>query len=357
MNHRLVTLEALTTYSADTTRIIDINLVDPISALIFDLEVHNSAAGSMTNHPVACMTKVELVDGSNVLFSLSGPELEALDWYEHKTFRSNYNYALAGSYVCRFIGYQFGRYLWDPRFALDPKRFANPQLKVSLDYDAGGLSPTYNKLGIWAAVFDQKAVSPEGFLMTKEIKSKTETGAGHDYTDMPLDYPYRKLLIRSQKAGTEPNALLSNFKLSEDHDKRIPYNHGTEDILRAIMAQYPPVEETYFFALDTSQRYLMIAPTTRVTGWDTVWGETSVARAPALYDGDGGRLKVIAGVVGLNDMIGVQGWLPHGTWAIPFGDQDDPADWYNVSGIGSLRLDITVVGAETHQIIGQQLRA
>ncbi len=71
MNYRMATLHALKSYTADTTEIIDVNVRDPISQLIIELRVGNTA-DEMQAHPIACLTKIELVDGSDVLFSLSG---------------------------------------------------------------------------------------------------------------------------------------------------------------------------------------------------------------------------------------------------------------------------------------------
>jgi hypothetical protein len=353
------TIFASKTFSADAVEIIDLDVADPISALVFDLQIHNSAAGSMTLHPLASVPKIEIVDGSDVLFALSALETEALQWYNHKGFPSNYNYALAGGYVCRYVHVNFGRFLWDPLYAFDPTKFKNPQLKVTIDLDGGGLNPTYVKVAVHAMLFDQKLVSPEGFLMSKEIKNYTPTGAGHEYTDLPTDFPYRKLLLKCQTAGTEPGQKLTNLKITEDQDKRVVYDHQPDDILRAIAAQYPPVQETYFFASTTTNRYLMIAPTTRVTARSCEWAEAAAAHDTALYDGDGGRLKVITSAVGDNLMIGVEGWLPHGVYAIPFGDQLNPEDWYDVTKIGSLKADINSYAAATGgiQLFLEQLRS
>lgn len=359
MNHRMVTLFAQKTYSADFTEIIDINLSDPISALVFDLQIHNSAAGSMTLHPLASIPKLEIVDGSDVLFSLTSLEADALQWYNHKGFPSNYNYALAGGYVCRYVHLNFGRFLWDPLFAFDPSKFKNPQLKVTIDLDGGGLNPTYVKVAVHALVFDQKVITPAGFIMAKEIKSWTPGAAGHEYTDLPTDYPYRKFLLKCQTAGTEPGQKLTNLKLSQEQDKQVIFDHQPDDILRAIAADYPQVEESYFFASAATQRFLMIAPTTRVTALSAEWAEAAAAHDTALYDGDGGRLKVITNAVGDNLQIDAKGWLPHGVYAIPFGDQVDPEDWFDVRNIKSLRADVNAYTAATGgiQIFIEQLRS
>jgi len=341
MNHRMSTIFATKTYSADAVEIIDINLVDPISAMSFDLQTYNAAAGSMTLHPLACFKKIEILDGSDVLFSLSGLEMEALDWYNNKAFRKAWNMALATNYFVRPVGINFGRFLWDPEFAFDPTKFRNPQLKVTMDLDAGGLNPTYLKMGVHALCFDEKTISPRGFFMSKEVKDYVPTGTGHEYTDLPVDFPYRKILLKCQTAATQPGFLLTNFKLSEEQDKRVVYDKGPDEILAAIMASWPQVTESYFFAFNTAARYLMIAPTTEVTSWATVWAAAAAHTVPALYGGDGGQLITIADANPSNMMVGVQGWLPHGVYCIPFGNQQDPEDWYDVRKINSLKADIT----------------
>jgi hypothetical protein len=359
MNHRMSTIFASKTYAADAVEIIDLDVADPISALVFDLQIHNSAAGSMTLHPLASVPKIEIVDGSDVLFALSALEADALQWYNHKGFPSNYNYALAGGYCCRYVHINFGRFLWDPLFAFDPSKFKNPQLKITIDLDGGGLNPTYVKVAVHAMLFDQKMISPTGFLMSKEIKNYTPTGGGHEYTDLPTDYPFRKFLLKCQTAGTEPGQLLTNLKITEDQDKRVIFDHQPDDIIRAVLADYPQVEEDYWFALNTSNRYLMTAPTTRVTAYGEVWAAAAVAQDPAFYDGDGGRLKTIAAANPSNTQIHVRGWLPHGVFMIPFGDQMNPEDWYDVTTIGSLKADINSYAAAAGgiQLFLEQLRS
>lgn len=357
MNHRMATLHALKSYTADTTEIIDVNVRDPISQLIIELRVGNTL-DEMQAHPIACLTKIELVDGSDVLFSLSGYEAEALDWYSSKGInRCNWNYWLGGTST-RFIVVNFGRHLWDEVLALDPAQFSNLQLKLSLDINAGGNTATSNSLQVFAALFDEKVITPVGFLMSKEIKNYPLTSGGHEYTDLPTDYAYRKLLFRSLLAGTEANQTIANFKLSEDVDKRVIVDAHPDDILRSMVENSPPVKESFICTVtNASNQYKYIMPTTRVTAFATEWISTPGTGQISCYDGDGGRLKIRSATTFGNTMVRVQGWLPHAVWEIPFGKQDVIDDWYDVSGVGSLVADITA-GAVTHnaQLFLQQLR-
>ena len=360
MNYRLSTLFAEKSYAADATEVIDISIADPISALIIEHDVLSGTKGSMTAHPLACVTKIEIVDGSDVLFSLNGRQTDAVDWYQEGHVRSPWHIALDGNYHQSFIGLNFGRYIWDPDLAFLPKNFKNPQLKITFDVDAGGLSPSTNKLKVWAAVFDGKAVTPKGFLMHKEVKDYSLSSAGHEYTDLPTDYPYRKMFIRQQSPGYEPCQVLANFKLSEDFDKKIVIDHATEDVLRTIASRLPPYDEHWYFCAFTANRYLMCTPTVRTAAFGNGWHTAAGANYLAFYDGDGGRLTTITSTGEENIQILVRGHLPHGVWEIPFGDPMDPADWYDVTALGSLRLDITAAAYSATtpkaQIFLQQLR-
>jgi len=360
MNYRLSTIYPRKSHAADVTEIIEINVADPISAFIIEMSVGNTASAAPTAHALECLTNISLVDGSDVLFSLSGKQADALDWYCNGLQRSNWNPYLNGMDTQRFIGINFGRHLWDGQLAFDPKKFRNPQLKFSIDLDAGGCAPDEVVIEIWACVFDQKEVTPIGFLMAKEIKDYLLAASAHEYSDMPTDHMYRKMLIRCQRAGTEPNQILDNIKLSEDQDKRVVFDHGTEDIFRSIAIRTPKYHEEIIGHVGTTQTYGYCTPTSRVNGICQRWAETVGAGEIAFYDGDGGRFKVISATIASNMQVTLAGWLPHGVWEIPFGDQNDMADWYDVTKIGSLRADIlTGSGALTTdsvQLFLQQLR-
>lgn len=358
MNYRLSTIMESKNYSADGTEIIDLDLVDPFSALLVELDV--LGVGDIpTAHAIACLTKIEIVDGSDVLFSLNGYEAEAVDIYHHKEMRSNWNPYLDTLSVQRFIGINFGRYLWDTELAFDPKKFRNPQLKLSLNINAGGNAPIQNTLKVWGAMFDQKAVTPIGFLMHKEIKDYVATASAHEYTDLPRDYPYRKLFIRQMEHGAEPCQNLANFKLSEDQDKRVILNHATEDLMRMIASQNPQLIEQIMFAANTDTREVFTTVTERATATFTGWRSTLGTGTFASLGSAGGRMIVDSGG-NENAVAIVAGWLPHGVWEIPFGLQDQIDDWFDVAKTGSLKLDILggagLAGTETVQIFLQQLR-
>lgn len=358
MNYRYLELLGLRDIDSDETVVINLNMADPISEIILDTRVTNGVGASSTNHPIASVTKVEIVDGSDVLFSLDGFEFEALDIYHSgKHPRGGWYHYLNGISTDRQTAISFGRWPWDELLAFDPKKFTNPQLKISFDYDAGGTAASKCELSVLAAMFDEKVIEPTGFLMTKEIKTWTTVAAQHEYTDLPTDYPYRKLLLQSRYAENPPHWMFANIKLSEDQDKKVVVNNEFRDLLFGIGRENAFITELWNNQARANLDAIHVTPTMDVMAAGNGW-ESAIATADlATYNGDGGYLQYIASGVG-NAVFNVSGWAPHGTLQIPFGMQGIIEDWYDVTKVGSLRLDVTDgVSDGTSKIFIQQLRS
>jgi len=274
--------------------------------------------------------------------------------------RSNWNPYLGGLDCQRFIGINFGRFLWDPLYAFDPKQFRNPQMKLTLDINGGGNASVSNKLQVFAALFDQKAITPVGFLMHKQVKNYTINTSSHEYTDLPRDYPYRKLFIRNLEYGTEPGGNISNIKLSEDQDKHVVFDHSVSDLLRALGTDQLQLVEQIMFAVTAATANVFTTASERATATFCTWAGAVGTGVFASFGSAGGRMVVDSGAAE-NAVAIVAGYMPHGVLHIPFGDQMNPADWYKVNeGIGNLKLDILgsagAGGTETCQILLQQER-
>lgn len=360
MNYRTTTLMARTDFTGDANKIVDIDVVDPISQIIVVVEPDNGF-GMMTSagHPVRLIPKLSIVDGSDVLYSLTGAEAHAVDFYDNgKLALGDISYLI--NVHCRVpIQMNFGRYLYDPELAFDPKKFINPQLKFSLDFDAGGTKHGHVFVTVLAKIFDEKIISPIGFLMNKEIKDYVLGASGHEYTDLPVDFSYRRLFVRAQEYGSWPDWNLAHIKLSEDQDKRIPVDHTAEQIADSIVTQFPPVTGTMRTQVTVALATWHNVATRATRIMATTYRNTAIAQNPAIYSVNGGTFAII-GSLGGNVQLLERGYCPHGVLCIPFGLQNDIADWYDVAKVSSLKLDITgaagLAGTETCQVLLQQLR-
>ena len=360
MKYRLATVFAEKEFTADATEIIDMNIADPISELIVRFQVENGAEANATGHPVRCIEKIELVDGSDVIFALSGAEAHALDWYNHQIVRPNIMWYLTNLVMDCALHISFGRFPMDPLLAFDPRKFRNPQLKITIDKDGGGMNTAGVTVSVFARTFDEKTIEPTGFLMNKEIKDYALASGTREYTDLPTDYPYRKLLLRSQKYGSGIEHCFDTIKLSEDNDKKVPLNHAIEEILHAITGYGKPYREWILTNAPTGGRNIFITPGYWPAFSATGWTSAVPSHQASVYEGDGGRAKVYKTTDGQNIQIMCMGWCPHSTIEIPFGMQGEIEDWYDVTKLGSLRLNMkagtAVDSSDTCQVFLQQLR-
>lgn len=342
MNYRFLELLASKAINADQTVTIDLDMTDPISEIIIDSRVTHGAEGAATAHWLASITKVEIIDGSDVLFSADGYEMEALDIYNGNMFPR--------SVWCHYFGLQesdrktsisFGRYLWDELLALDPTKFGSPQLRITFAYQAGGVNPAACAVSVTAALFDQKVISPTGFLMSKEVKRWTTDADAHEYTDLPLDYPYRKLMVGCRLDAYSPVTIFDNIKLSEDQDKKVVFNNSFRDLIFSIGRENAYIEESIGVPVHAmTQRKMYCTHTMKSSLMGTEWDGTRHGGELATWDQQGGLFYTLC-TTAANYVILCKGYAPHGFLCVPFGLQNEIEDWYNVGGIGSLKLDVT----------------
>jgi hypothetical protein len=361
MNYRLATIWPRQQYTADKTEPIPINLSDCISRMTVMYEPDNNPSGAnATAHPAKCITKIELVDGSDVLFTLAGTEAQGVDFYDNSKVPPNELIYLNGMYSTMLFQMNFGRWLWDEMLAIKPKKHKNPQLRVTIDIDGGGDEPNDGYLTVIAHCFDQKVVEPMGFLMSKRVKQFTLADSSHDYTDLPLDYPYRQIFVRAQRDGYAIDSQIANIKLTEDQDKRIPLDHTATQILRNIAAQWPEYEEWILVWGTTTAQYFYCTPCYHPRFTDTQWRSAVATAEASIYSGNGGRFQHDAEAAGPNHQVHALGHLPHAVIPLLPKFSDMPEDWYNINGIGNLKLDITggssVGTSQTAEILTQQLR-
>jgi len=354
MKHRIATQVQAWDSSAAGTRVLDLNMITPISRITVQMKSTNTDS-TPEGHPAKMVSKLEVVDGSDVLLSMSGIECQALNYYDRGVMPHNVvNYVATAQSIATFH-LDFGRHLWDEALALDPKRFKNLQLKITYDDDDGGCSSTASTISVFAWLFDEESITPRGFLMSKEQYTYTKVAAAHEYIELPTDYTIRKLIIQSLYSAKQPWEQYNTLKLSEDNDRRVVINNlRTSDLLKL----YQPdrrIDEVLMVCDMDGAVLTYICPT-----YDTVLvGMGMNANDASLFatQSYGGTTTITGDTDELQQYI-ISGLAPHGALCIPFGEQDKIEDWYEVAPIKSLLLDVTAgAGAVgTIEIVTQQFR-
>jgi hypothetical protein len=360
MKYRMATLLAKKAYTTDAVETIPIRLANPISLIQILLKVQHTgyveANSANYTMPVTTITKIELVDGSETLFSLTGQEAQAVDFYHNKVVPANETRHMNDGWSNAVINLNFGRYLWDPLLALDPSKLVNPELKITFDINPTGFPSDNARMTVTAMVFDEKKITPIGFLMHKQIKSYDLADTAHEYINMPVDHPYRKLFIKALRPGYLVSSQIDAIKLSQDVSRKVILDDLSDEIISQFANLSPRYSEHVICSGTTGSFYCPCTPAQRYRAVAVPWTNAVGAGDLSVYTPGGGRIQFDM-TAAVNVVFHVEGHCPHGVIEIPFGLQNEIDDWFNVSKGGSLELDITG-GADTGscQVLLQQLR-
>lgn len=355
-NYRHATLLPSESCASAATKTVDLDVTDPIS--VIQIVMKTTPAGTVaTEHPAANITKIELIDGSTVITSLSGKEVQALDFYNTGVMPDNFVSDITGVMAFTTFNLRFGRKLWDRDFALDPTKFSNPQLKITHNYRVADTAASAASLEVYAHMFDDRKISPVGYLRAAEHFSYTNgTSASVETIDLPRDLPIRKMLIRSALDDNRVWQCANKIKIKENGGAKIPYDFTTSAWLKSINQAYPMAIERFGQANAGASRVLYCAP--NFTALPVMTIDTGSKTLSQPYVNEAPPLHLVAEASGTISGA-VMGFNPHSTFPIPFGDQDDMNDWFEVGKLGSLKMEVTAGTAgntATTQIVLEQLK-
>lgn len=354
--YRDVFLEKDKTLADSGSVTIELAVVDPISEIHIRVKNKNGATSNKNNPISRNISKIEIVDGSNVIYSLRGELAQAMSYYQRGVVPSMQRQGGPSENQEDLYVIRFGRWLWDPFYALVPQNFRNLQLKVTWNFatvtavGATGYLADNGKLSITARLMEGLEAPPIGFMMAKDHFAWTTAASGDERISLPTDFPYVMALFRAWETETKLYSTITNIKLSIDQDKVIPIDSPAWDLLKQMENDYGQITlEQHVFAAseENIQTWLGVGESVVVTpeGQDAV-GATAGA-IPTVYGVDSGHfnLKLYGNdgqvkAASILQMVARGQALNH-CFAIPFGTMDDPASWLNAPAHGDIKAIIT----------------
>lgn len=352
--------------AASGTEIINLDFSNPISRLIIGLKGRKGNA-SNTNNPriERYISKVEIVDGSDVLFSMSGTQLCALQFYGGNGLP--YHSITCHSYVDGnriWASIFFGRDISDNEWALDPKKFVNPQLKITYAFTIAAASWTINaqKLTVIAEVIENPVTEPMGFLMSKQIYNWVSAASGDETIDMPRDYLYRLIMLQSYDCTTPLYGQITKTKISCDIDRFVPLNEDNRDIHYDNFAKYGmQVVNTEAIGDGATDPLKLYHPFWHSYGGDlNSWAGVADVAIENVYSGYNGGHDTAGGFIGANERANhnAHGLDYQACDVIRFGNLRDVQEFLDPTSYQSVRLILTEAGAAALQnyVVLQQLR-
>lgn len=367
MRYRDAVIEKDKTLDNAGTLTKDMDIVDPVSAIEFEFHATNYSDGNEDNFISDVITKIEIVDGSNVLYSVNLSELEALHFYKlGKTPTLYPSEWLSGTqrHACLLL---FGRRLWDPEYAMDFTRFRNPQLKVTSNLAAiravGSLGFTTGTLraNIVAKVMEDMPAKPNKYLMDKEFITWTSLTAGDKRIDLPRDYVIRMLMARLWVEGSDVNEVVTNLKLTCDTDKFVLLDRAMQRIDEEAEMRFGRCvlkHDVHRSGSCTIRALCNKEPDMTVYCQDpgnpqqfVKWAQWSSTINLECYTGAG----ALDGTA--RDQTGVEsGHALHATVPIPLGEMDNPETWFDPTVYGKVEWVGTEGVAAACALVASQVR-
>ena len=355
MNHRYAALIDNMAVAASGVVIYNLKGMDPISELCIQFRGANNAAVPL-DHPAGLITRIQVVDGSEVIVDITGKQAVALGYYHYKVMPVSLNVYVNTLWCGQAFRIPFGRWQFDPMFALDPAQFKNLQVIITVNLAGGGNGMAAGTLELMACMFDQKKIAPKGYLRAREHFRYGPVALQNQLVDLPVDKTIKMMMFQGDAFLIPLLQQINRIRISEDNDKRVPFDNNVSDLIVNMAADLPWIDEEIYAAGVIGNLTTFCAPVFEPYG--TLSGTDAVNNWGQVLDLGGGNIRLTCAAVG-NVKATIHGLAPFATVALECGDPWDPDDWYNPSGTKQLTARLTAgtpVGvASVNKVVLQQL--
>jgi len=356
------------TYTDTETVIIDLDGMDPISWISLRVHCTNGSVSNLANRISDIVTKIEVVDGSDAIISLTGIQAQCMEYYKTGKLPVIFPSEWASGQQREYFNILFGRKKWDKRYGFMPDRYSNPQLKVTFNKAAiraastTGFADANNIIMTIVAKLVEQGAAYQGVLMQKEIYSYTSASSGQERFDLPTDYPYTFGMMRSWLDGNDINENMSDLKISMDNDKFILFDRDVQELDAEAFSRYGMQSYKHDVLRGGSTNFPVIwNKEPSYVGWVRTPGTPRHVLAYAqwssniyieLYDlatpSLDGTARSITGVC--------SGHCPYSTLPVWFGDPDDPDFLFDPRQYGKVEVIADEDAAAACSFVLEQVR-
>jgi hypothetical protein len=325
------------------TYLVDIDIVDPITKIELALSLMNGGALTSDLPPASLVSKIELIDGGEVYWTMPGQMALAVGCYDLGAYPANFLCELANNPQYQYWYMMFGRWFNDPLYAFDPTRLRNPQLRITWARNALHLT---GSLRLTVVVYTMEGVpKPTHMLAWKELDAWTSVGSGDRITEYPCDWDYEKVALRTHIITANPQNLVSNLRLSCDVGKFIPFDMSSWFFVSQMKEWFGPYHYESMVTYNNGQTRQHWGGASALIGVRNAGSNDFVG---AVVSGNSfATMSCFA--FGGGAGTGVSAWLevachmPESVFCFPFGQRNDPATWFPVGTFKSIKL-ITSMG-------------
>lgn len=325
-----------------------INVRDPITTLYFEIRATNGGSWNVANPMLSNIQAIELLDGSNVLASISGGQAFGYAAYHQGYIPYMMISEFPGDTNTLAFKLKFGRWDGDIQYALDPTKFTNLQVRLTWNLAtvrAVGATGYLTGTGLYTVVADimEGAPAPQAMLCVRQHYQFVTVVGATAFIDLPVDRRLKSVLLRSVANLWGGIPGISRAKLTCDQDKFIPFDMRSDELYGVMSGDNPPFHYKHSFDFknaDTIFPLLKYDEDVQLQGYQ---GDDTY-----MYANNGAGFGVVnvylAGVADANmrSYSGhVTGFAPANCLQLDLGEWDDPTTWLDTSPFHSVQLQLT----------------
>jgi hypothetical protein len=230
--HRL-TAEAVA--SRQNTIIVDLPEKDFLSQILVKVHTLNPAIVNAIMPISHFVRRLEVIDGSDVLYSLSGQEAQAMAYYRGRTNvnPAGLQWSATDAYDMFYI--RFNRFNGDTKYLVNLSKLSNPQLRITYDntvatiegrlYDVNPNTPTVR----YTVVCDILRGTPPSnytgkFISSREVYNWNYVATGTEFIDIPRTDPIYGIGIRACYIACRSDTFFDRIRLNINNQEWIPFD-------------------------------------------------------------------------------------------------------------------------------------
>jgi len=203
-----------------------------LSALLLRIAATNGATSNKDAEIWRTITRVEVrVNGSDVIFSLTGQEFMRYAWHLKRRFPDSFITEAADAVQFVELPIYFGRFIGDPRFSLNLANFTS--VDVTIEYNLAAVRAT-GGTGFVASTFtvtmaayrapSAAGISSQGFRQVREIRTFTSAASGDDTTNIDSRHKLIGIGVMAFEEGIADNVDILTLKLQADAGQTILFD-------------------------------------------------------------------------------------------------------------------------------------
>ena len=330
------------------TKTYNLDYSDPITQLDLYFEATNYTSGNVASPFERCISKIEVVDGGEVLWDLPGEVAFAAYCHDNEGMPYSEIEEAASASVRQQIPIRFGRWLYDQVYAFNPSKHKNPQLRFTFNEaavntaDSDGFTSDSWTFTLHVRLMEG-APAPKGFLSYRTVESFTSVAGGARRVEMPVDKPIRYLICRAYESTVALYTSITHHKLSINGGASVPFDLAARDFINVACENFKPITRRYTAFItdgDVSETFMGVPHNGHLTAdiaGCILTGNFYINGTVLVYRKNEGGAADTPGMTYISNT----GWAMHNTLIYPFGDRMKPEDWLVPPKDGKLDYYVT----------------